>query len=797
MHVMTARGLLPLAATLLPLGFAPVHAEDEQQVEPPLSRTIIVTARKQSEALEKTAAPVSVLSGRALLEGGIVTPDQLAERFVGLTVMPNSTGNLLFIRGVGGFTLTANAEPAVGWNYDGVYVSRPMGTFGQLFDLDRVELLKGPQGALHGRNASGGTVNLIPRQPVLGETEAFASVSFGNYDTLNSEAMINLPMGQDGALRIAAQTTSQDNFLSGIDKGPSQIGLRLQMASKTAAGVSVRIGGDYTHLGGAGLGTVYLGKYVLNRATGRFGYIASDLGPKLSTRSPEGQSFRQNIFLPTLGRNLNALSAEPRQSHDFYGVHATIEADLGDAKLTLIPAWRYNDILGIPPGAPFEYLHRENQEQQALEARIAGKIGVISGLFGGYVFKEDVEVDYAQSFGSSLGFQEQSYRTTSISSFGQATIALTPTIRLGGGLRATRERKRNIATNTTFTLTCPRIVNGAPSCPAVPLFPLFGRTSEIPFPIPGPGQPPIPVLSGGIATGALMSRSVASSDAIGKNNSLTWRGTLEMDVGESGLLYASVANGLRPGGTNVATGFETYKPERLVAYTLGARWKHPRGLLSGALELFWWDYRDQHVSSLQPDLSAPPRNALITRNIGRSRIKGADLELNLRPARLTNGYLNIEYLDSKYLDYSFPQSSPASVPLTGCETTRIGTSIIYNVDCTNQRPYASPKWTISLGLRQAFDLGKLRLAIMARTRFASRMMAGSAFLPEQYVPGHWMSHGQFIVTDHAEKYEISAFVRNIEGTRFPTLINIHPTSNAPVASTAAPRTYGVRLSAKF
>jgi iron complex outermembrane recepter protein len=108
---------------------APAKAEDERGETPQALGTIVVTARKQSELLAKVAAPVSALDGKALLDGGIVTPDQLAERFVGLTVLPNATGNLLFIRGVGGFTLTANSEPAVGWNYDGVFIARPMGTF--------------------------------------------------------------------------------------------------------------------------------------------------------------------------------------------------------------------------------------------------------------------------------------------------------------------------------------------------------------------------------------------------------------------------------------------------------------------------------------------------------------------------------------------------------------------------------------------------------------------------------------------------------------------------------------------
>lgn len=788
---------LSLVTSAAALSIAPALAAEDSDAERVRSDVIIVTARKQAEALDKTAAPVSVVRGHALVEGGILTPDQLAERFVGLTVLPNATGNLLFIRGVGGFTLTANAEPAVGWNYDGVFVTRPMGTFGQMFDLDRVELLKGPQGALHGRNASGGTVNLIPRKPKAGETEAFAAASFGNYNAFIGEAMINLPMGEQGAFRVSAQATGQDNYLRGLNDGPSQLGLRVQMASELTPGVSIRVAGDYTHLGGVGLGTSYLGKYVLKRATGQFTYTPSGLDPVSSTRSAEGQAFRRTIFLPTLGRNIDSLSSEPGQDHDFYGAHVEVEADLGFAQLSLLPSWRFADILGTPPGAPFEYLHRETQEQSSLEARLAGKSGAFDWLVGSYLYRENVKVDYAQSFANSLSFQEQGYRTNSKSGFAQASFNLSPKVRLGGGIRITGERKRNIANNTTFTITCPRLVGGIPSCPTVPLLPLFDRVSAISIPVPAPGQSPVPVLLNGVATGAVIGRSAASTDNRVKDSSVTWRGTVEADVGQTGLLYASIANGLRPGGTNAATGYETYLPEKLIAYTLGARWRHPQNWFDASLELFWWDYTNQHITSLQPDLSSPPRNAQITRNIGRSRIRGIDLEVDFRPAPLTNGYAKVEYLDSQYLDYSFPQVSAASVPLTGCLSARVGTSTTYTVDCADQRPFVSPKWTLTFGLRQGFDLGAFQLSLMARTRYVSGFMAGSAFLPEQYVRGYWTTHAQLMLADKTGRYELGAFVRNIEGNRTPTLINIHPTTNAPVASTTAPRTYGVRMSAKF
>jgi iron complex outermembrane recepter protein len=791
------RSLMLSALALAGLVCAPALAQDTGLEDSQERSTIVVTARKQTEPLDRTATAVSVLQGHALAEGRITSPDQLAERFVGLTVMPNATGNLLFIRGVGGFTLTANSEPAVGWNYDGVFVARPMGTNGQMFDLDRVEFLKGPQGALHGRNATGGSINLVPRAPVLGETRAHLAASHGNFASASAEAMVNLPLGNQGAMRISALGTRQSNYLAGLEDGPEQFGLRVQLAARPDPDVSIRVAGDYTHLGGVGLGTYYAGKYVRDRATGRFDFIASNLDPARSTRSPEGQAFRETIRLPTLGRNLDAQQSIPGQSHDFYGAHAEIRANLGFAELTVVPAWRYADLLGIVPGPSFDYLHRETQEQTSLEARLAGHAGPVDWLAGVYLFGETVKVDYATNFSTSLSFQDQAYRTTSRSGFAQATINLSPALRLGGGLRVTDDHVRVASSVASFSLTCSQVVAGVPSCPTVPLLQLYDRIDAIPFAVPALGQPPLPVLVNGFPTGATLGRSLAVSNSTLNDTAITWRGTAEADLGSTALIYASVANGYRPGGTNTATGFETYRPEQLIAYTLGLRWHDPRRVVTAALEAFWWDYRDQHVTSSQPDLSTPPRTVNITRNIGRSRIRGFDLELDFNPAPLTVGFAKIEYLDARYLENTFPQVSTTGAPLTGCAVARQGTTTLYTIDCTGQRPFASPKWTLAFGLRQGIDIGRLRVTAMARTRYVSAMMGGTAYLSQQVFAARWQSHAQMMLSDQSGRFELATFVHNIEGNRKPVWAIFHPTSNALVVSTTQPRTYGVRAFVRF
>src|SRR5690242_17384293 len=237
---------LPLVLAFLPAVASPAAAVAQPGPQGELTDPdmIVITARKREEALAKAAAPVSVVTGRQLIETGTNSTARLNERFPALTVEPTATGNLIFIRGVGNFTLQPNSDPAVGFVYDGVSISRPMGTLSQFFDLDRVELLKGPQGVLYGRNASAGTINLEPRQPVLGESSISADVSAASYADLTAETAINLPVGRTAAIRISAAASSQDAFLRGYRTGPNQQSVRTQLKMRIGERTTLRLSGD-------------------------------------------------------------------------------------------------------------------------------------------------------------------------------------------------------------------------------------------------------------------------------------------------------------------------------------------------------------------------------------------------------------------------------------------------------------------------------------------------------------------------------------------------------------------------
>src|SRR5262249_31837297 len=125
----------------------------------------------------------------------------------------NGSSALTYLRGVGNVAATSLQDPAVTYNFDGVYIAHPTSTGGLYYDLERVEVLKGPQGTLYGRNATGGAINILPRRPQLREQEGELLAEYGNHDTQQFTGWYNLPIGDHAALRVAGQRVAHDSYM--------------------------------------------------------------------------------------------------------------------------------------------------------------------------------------------------------------------------------------------------------------------------------------------------------------------------------------------------------------------------------------------------------------------------------------------------------------------------------------------------------------------------------------------------------------------------------------------------------
>ena len=401
---------------------------------------VIVTASRREETVQKSSLAISVVGAQALQQAGVSKATDLQNVVPGLTVSEAGTSVNAFVRGVGSFSTDANAESAIAFNINGVYISRPSGIGPIFYDLDRVEVLKGPQGTLYGRNASGGAINLITKRPGH-EFGGDASVDIGNYDLYRFTGAVNLPVNDTLAFRAATQIAHRDGYLSdGYDDQKSQA-FRLTGLWQPTDKLSVFATGEYTHLGGQGAGVV---KRALSSAT------PSD--PWTGPSSPLSQP-------PSAALGGTRINPDGWQDLKVWAVSAELNYDFGPATLTFIPAYRNTkpSYLTYTPG--FYFNTAETSDQQSYELRLSHQTNVIKWVAGLYYFDEDQTQHYdlhAAPF--QQGVVDSTLGTKSYAAFGEATVSVTDAFRLIGGLRYSKDDK-NQDGQTTSTLPRPGVTS--------------------------------------------------------------------------------------------------------------------------------------------------------------------------------------------------------------------------------------------------------------------------------------------------------------------------------------------------
>jgi iron complex outermembrane receptor protein len=207
------KGLLPTALSMLLLALQPALAQtppEPKDKELEKLDTVTVTANRRLESAQKVSGVVQSVSGEQLRKDGISDLRQLQQVIPGLSIA-NQEGNVeIYIRGVGSSNNTELGDPGAAPHIDGVYIPRPRGLGGLFFDLERVEVNKGPQGTLYGRNAMAGTLNIITAKPKLGQFSGFGQLGISNRSGREAEAALNVPLGDSMAVRVAGMKLEKD-----------------------------------------------------------------------------------------------------------------------------------------------------------------------------------------------------------------------------------------------------------------------------------------------------------------------------------------------------------------------------------------------------------------------------------------------------------------------------------------------------------------------------------------------------------------------------------------------------------
>ncbi|PHR92709.1 MAG: TonB-dependent receptor [Robiginitomaculum sp.] len=718
---------------------------------------IIVTAQRREENLQNAALAVSAVTGAQLTDLGITQSTGLSRLFPSIQIQPAHSFTQIYLRGVGTFGANSFAENSVAFNYDGVYLSRPAAPAGLFYDIERIEVLKGPQGTLYGRNATGGAINVIPVRPKLEESGGFLTAEYGNHETVRASGAVNASIGESAALRLSGQISKHDGYFSDGSDDEDIIAVRGQfLLDPVGSNFDVLFSMDYAEAGGVGGGGTILPLLQPGERLGVFDPRVIAAYQAVSPTAPVPQ-----VQIPNAGS----------QDSSFFGVHATLNWDLGFANLTVIPAYRETsyDVTSMSGGFVLDI--DEQSEQTSLEVRLTGDTERFNWVLGAYRFDENV--DSLQTFDQASNKTDfvSALTTESTAIFGQATYSLTDTFRLTGGLRYTSDVKTQ---DTLLTLS--PFVGFVPN--VFPLQPIF-----------------------------LNLQTIALTDH--KTDKMTWKAGVEYDVSPDSLLYTTVSTGYKSGVPFAALAPNNIsKPEGLTAYTLGSKNRFLSDSLQLNLEAFVWKYKDQQVSHLGPVEVAPGINGpvFITENAGKLSIKGVEAELLYQLTSNDLLSVDVQYLDTNYdeLEYQAFSSSGAS-PAVGCQvsptslTTTTPRAAIYDVDCSGQPGVNSPKWTINLGYEHIFDLGASgTLTFGADTRFQSGRYLTVDFLPDAYQGSFMKSNARITYETHAGGYWVSAFVDNIEDEfTFSGSVQSPVKNGLFFNRVAPPRTYGIRAGVRF
>ena len=344
---------------------------------------VVVSSRRRQESVQDI--PISVIRGVTAEDAGAFNPNRLKELIPSVQLYSsNGRNTTLNIRGLGSsFGLTNDGiDPGVGFYVDGVYYARPAATAIDFVDIDQVEVLRGPQGTLYGKNTTAGTFNITTRAPSFTPSASFET-SYGNLNYIQAKASITGSLSKKIAARLSFSGTQRDGTLYNSTtlkpvNSLNNLGFRAQILYTPTDKINITVSGDNARQRPDGNATVVAGVVTTKRAAYRqFNNIIDDLGYKLPTTNPFDR--------------ITDADSPWRVNNDFGGASINIDAKIGKGKLTSTSAWRYwiwdpsndRDFIGLPVLTKSQGNSRHDQYTQEIRysGQFSSKLSGVLGIF--------------------------------------------------------------------------------------------------------------------------------------------------------------------------------------------------------------------------------------------------------------------------------------------------------------------------------------------------------------------------------------------------------------------------------
>lgn len=636
-HRLSSKYLLRGASLAALLCAVPAHAQDATDTDAAAAAedVIVVTAQKRAQNVQDIGMAITAIGGDALREQGIQSGQDLAKAIPNLSLQNIGGGGLpvVIMRGIGLQNFRVNDSPTTSFYIDEIYQASVVSAEFSMFDLDRVEVLKGPQGGLYGRNTIGGAIQVISKKPdVGGPFKGYASGSFGSFAERTLESGLNIPLGDIAAVRVSGRYQKSDDRYThsvtgnfdegGIDRLAGRVQLRLEPTSNFDVNIKLHAGRDrsanpllrvvglYKDMGNAAaFGAPDVSLALLLGLLGRGGglcdsILAGNGSDPASCATLTGVTPAGYGLLPGSAHRYDSAIDGPRPGIDtnWWGASAVANLELGDFTLTPILAYdkiNYKRILNAD-STPVDFQivdYKTRLESWQGELRLAYDAGGPLTAIAGVNFSRDSLIEdtvlsgpdgvLPLFFGGAVASPQHYDQTTkAFAAYGHAELEVAPGLRATGELRYT-DARTHFAGGQQFLMA-----NGA-------LRPFYNV-----------------------------------DDSIGFSN-LSGKFALDYRVADDVLLFASASRGFKTGG--FFGGFAT-NPQELQPYGSETIWAYEAGFKSQLWDrrltfngsLFYYDRNNVQQNATAPAVPGNPVTVARLRNIGTVEAYGAEFDIGLK-----------------------------------------------------------------------------------------------------------------------------------------------------------------------